>query len=32
VEDGAAVMDRGTLRLTARGYMLCDEIAARMMV
>jgi oxygen-independent coproporphyrinogen-3 oxidase len=32
VEDGAAVLERGTLRLTARGYMLCDEIAARMMV
>jgi oxygen-independent coproporphyrinogen-3 oxidase len=32
VEEGAAVLDRGTLRLTARGYMLCDEIAARMIV
>jgi oxygen-independent coproporphyrinogen-3 oxidase len=32
VEDGAAVLEGGTLRLTARGYMLCDEIAARMMV
>ena len=32
VEEGAAVLEGGTLRLTARGYMLCDEIAARMMV
>lgn len=32
VEDGAARLEGGTLRLTARGYMLCDEIAARMMV
>jgi oxygen-independent coproporphyrinogen-3 oxidase len=32
VDDGAAVLEGGTLRLTARGYMLCDEIAARMMV
>ena len=32
VEDGAAVLEEGRLRLTARGYMLCDEIAARMMV
>ncbi len=32
VEDGAAVLEGARLRLTARGYMLCDEIAARMMV
>jgi oxygen-independent coproporphyrinogen-3 oxidase len=32
VKEGAALLDCGTLRLTARGYMLCDEIAARMMV
>jgi oxygen-independent coproporphyrinogen-3 oxidase len=32
VEDGAAVLEGDTLRLTVRGYMLCDEIAARMMV
>jgi oxygen-independent coproporphyrinogen III oxidase len=32
VNDGAAVMDRGMLRLTSRGFMLCDEIAARLMV
>jgi len=30
--DGSAVLDGGTLRLTDRGYMLCDEIAARMMI
>ena len=32
VGEGSAVLDGGTLRLTDRGYMLCDEIAARMMV
>jgi oxygen-independent coproporphyrinogen-3 oxidase len=32
VEEGAAVLEAGMLRLTPRGYMLCDEIAARMMV
>ncbi|HTO93231.1 MAG TPA: radical SAM family heme chaperone HemW [Bacteroidota bacterium] len=32
VEDGAAALDGGTLSLTSRGYMLCDEIAARFMV
>jgi oxygen-independent coproporphyrinogen-3 oxidase len=32
VEEGSAVMEGGTLRLTPRGYLLCDEIAARMMV
>jgi len=32
VEEGTAVLEEGRLRLTARGYMLCDEIAARMMV
>jgi oxygen-independent coproporphyrinogen-3 oxidase len=32
VEEGAAVLEGGTLRLTDRGYMLCDEISARMMV
>jgi oxygen-independent coproporphyrinogen III oxidase len=32
VNDGAAVMERGMLRLTPRGFMLCDEIASRLMV
>ena len=32
VADGAAVLEGGTLRLTSRGFMLCDEIAARLMV
>ena len=29
--EGSAVIDGETLRLTDRGYLLCDEIAARMM-
>jgi len=29
--EGSAVVDGETLRLTDRGYLLCDEIAARMM-
>ncbi len=32
VERGAAELQAGMLRLTPSGYMLCDEIAARMMV
>ena len=32
VGDGSAVMEAGTLRLTPRGFLLCDEIAARMMM
>ncbi len=32
VAEGSALMEGETLRLTDRGYMLCDEIAARMMV
>ena len=32
VESGAALLEEGMLRLTQGGYMLCDEIAARMMV
>ena len=32
VEDGVAVLEGTRLCLTPRGYLLCDEIAARMMV
>ncbi len=32
VEDGAAVREGPRLCLTPRGYLICDEIAARMMV
>jgi oxygen-independent coproporphyrinogen-3 oxidase len=32
VADGAAVLERGKLRLTSRGFMICDEIAARLML
>jgi len=32
VEEGAAVLEGTRLCLTPRGYLICDEIAARMMV
>jgi len=32
VRDGRAVNEGETLRLTARGFLVCDEIAARMMI
>jgi oxygen-independent coproporphyrinogen-3 oxidase len=32
VEDGAAVLEGTRLSLTPRGYLICDEIASRMMV
>jgi oxygen-independent coproporphyrinogen-3 oxidase len=31
IENGAAMTDNGLLRLTRKGYLLCDEIAARLM-
>ncbi len=31
IEHGAAMTDNGLLRLTRKGYLLCDEIAARLM-
>lgn len=31
VDDGAAIIENGLLRLTRKGYLLCDEIAARLM-
>ncbi len=31
VDEGVAVIENGILRLTRKGYLLCDEIAARLM-
>jgi oxygen-independent coproporphyrinogen-3 oxidase len=32
LEEGLGVMTEGTLRLTAKGYLLCDEIARRLLL
>ena len=32
VADGLATVEAGILRLTSRGYLLCDEISAKLMV
>lgn len=31
IDEGAAMIENGILRLTRKGYLLCDEIAARLM-
>ena len=32
ISEGSALWEGSRLRLTDRGYLLCDEIAARMMI
>jgi oxygen-independent coproporphyrinogen-3 oxidase len=32
VDDRMAVVDRGSLRLTSKGYLLCDEVSERLMI
>ena len=31
LEEQMALLDRGTLRLTAKGFVLCDEICGRLL-
>jgi coproporphyrinogen III oxidase-like Fe-S oxidoreductase len=32
IDNSLAVLENGTLRLTSRGYMVCDEICASLRV